>query len=145
MGYKIRESCADDEALITNSWLESYKRTSTFAKNLRASIYFEHHEKIIKSLLKSTSAKVFVAHADDDPFVILGYIVAEQTPTCDIIHFCYVKSAFRGFKISRALFEHLNFDDSKLVFTHWTSAMNGLVYKFPSIAYNPYLFLGAKS
>lgn len=137
---EIRPYMPDDQNYILSTWLRSYHEQSPFAKSMRTRIYFEYHEKVAKRILERSDA-VIVACLPDDPGVILGYLVHERDQKLgNILHFCFVKGAFRGEKISRLLFRQAGIiNTTEAFFTHKIFAMEWVTEKYPGLTYNPYL------
>lgn len=134
----LRPYHAPDVPFIINSWLKAYKHNSGFGKLLTYDVYFQHHERLIKSLL--TRAKVTVATDEEDPDLILGYLVYERPVTqAPVLHFCFVKKEFRLFGIFSQLLRHENLELSKCIATHLTYPGERLREKNVGMVYNPYL------
>ena len=83
--------------------------------------------------------KALVACDPVDPNVIYGYLVMGEVAGEDVVHYVYIKSAFRQMGIAKMLAKsaHLNLD--KFSFTHWTYSTDWLVEKLPGGTYVPYL------
>jgi hypothetical protein len=86
--------------------------------------------------LSRESTKTLVAVLREDPFVILGYLVVELPEEgWQVIHFSYVKKAWRGIGIFKQMIEESELDRSKRIeFTHH---MGKPVPE--NFIYNPYL------
>ena len=128
---------ATDEGFIFDSWLKSYKFMSQFAKNIPSETYYPSHRQIITGIIARPTTEVLIAHPEDDADVILGYMVKERV-SVHVIHYVFIKEGFRRMGIAKRLMEHGEIAPS-FTFTHWTYAMNALVFKIPQIKYNPYL------
>jgi hypothetical protein len=137
--YKIRPMEKGDESFVLGTWLINYKRDSYFAKRIRNNIYFEYHTKVANSILARPSSKTYVACDQTDPNVLYGYIVTEQVLGFDIVHFCFIKGAFRNFGLARDLYKATGFDPKKTTFTHWTKRMDSITKRHPELTYCPYL------
>jgi predicted GNAT family acetyltransferase len=127
-----------DEAFVYSTWLRNYKHSSYFAKRIRPVTFFAGHHNIASHILKKESVKVFVACPKDDIETILGYLVCEPDSDKQIIHFVFVKDAFRGLGVARALVEASQIDINKIHFTHWTYPVDEFIRKYPDIIYDPY-------
>ncbi len=131
----LRPATADDVSFIFATWLNNFKNSSYHAKRIRKDVFYREHHKVIEDLLPNCS--VLVATPSDDSNTILGYIVAE--PADNIVHFTYVKAAFRNLGIAKQLiFASLKLDTC-VKFTHWSFVMDELMEKYPHLEYNPYL------
>ena len=134
----IRPYDKADIPFIMNSWLKSYKHNSGFGKLLTYDTYFQHHERLIKTLLITSS--VTIAHEKDDPTLILGYVAFERRPTYgQVIHFAFVKKEFRLFGIFKQLLAHEKLELERCTATHLTYPGEALREKHVGMSYNPYL------
>ncbi len=136
---KIRPHQVDDLHFIYNSWLNSYRDSSEFAKKLSDKIYFDYHKKIIERILHSrVNTQVIVACNADDEDLIYGYAVFELAPL-KIFHYVYVKRPFGGFKICSMLMDKAPFPLNEEVYaSHMTHKGEKLIKKY-NMVYNPYL------
>lgn len=153
---QIRYAGKDDVAFITNSWLKSY-RESHSVDSIPNRVYYWYHHKILEQLLARSA--VVVLCNEEDPDQILAWACVEKlVDKVLVIHYLYVKHAFRKQGLARRLMGFL-FDKEKpsaMFVTHWTRAAAGIEYHFkrqlkvetfhlPSeqgplpVVYNPYL------
>lgn len=157
----IRPHQAADKDFIFHSWLKAYKRYSHFARRIPHNIFFRFHHAILERLLSRPSVSVLIAHPEGEPDVIIGYLASENEPQfykTKLIHFIYVKSAFRNLGIATALLKEAQINPDESQFTHWTFChcekcepyyersrkeafvnTDWITRKFPDIRYNPYL------
>jgi len=133
----IRPKYQDDENFVYATWLNSYRYTSLFCKNLRNSIFFPFHRKIIGYIFDKKVTRCNIACLADDHKVILGYCVFEvgESP---IIHYVYVKEGFRKMGIATKLIESMGIDLKKTSYTHQTQCLTPLAQKISEMTYNPY-------
>ena len=141
-GLKIRPSEQSDYSFLIAAWLNNYRRESYFAARITDKVFFHHHHDIVERLL--ARSRVLVACVPDDPNEIIGYIVWEP----GILHWTYVKKAFRKLGVGAALLKATDLPDdlagvsithpTKLWFTTKQNG-NGLEAKFPAAIHNPYL------
>lgn len=139
---QIRLFKPEDLAFVYSTWLRNYKHSSYFAKRIKPSVFFEGHHKVLDSLFKKPELKVFIATPKDDPDTILGYIACElatEELNRTVIHFSFVKEAFRRMGVARALCKAAQVDFTKASFTHWTFPVDEIYKKLPDMTYNPYL------
>lgn len=127
-----------DEAFIFSTWLRNYKHSSYFAKRVKPSVFFAGHHKIVSHLLAKPTTTTFIAHPKDDPNTMLGYLVCDTSLERPIVHFTFVKEAFRKMGILRTLMSAAKITAENMSFTHWTIPVDDLIRKFPDIIYNPY-------
>jgi hypothetical protein len=125
-----------DEAFILATWLRSYRHGSMFARRITNDVFFPNHHPIVCALLKR--GDTLVAHLDDDPNVILGYLSTEGR---DALHFAYVKREFRRMRVFSQLLEesHLPSDLDGVDVSHATfDWLDFMAPKFPGSRSNPY-------
>lgn len=133
---QIRSATEADVPFIFNSWLKSY-RGSNAAKNISNPVYFEFHHKLIEGLLKRS--QVHVLCSPEDSSQVFGYLVHEVVDEVIVLHYVYIKYAFRGMKLCSLLLKHANIDASKGGFyTHDTHSSSKLL-KNSKFVFNPYL------
>jgi hypothetical protein len=94
------------------------------------------HDTILKKIIRNST--ITLACDPYDPDTVWGYICSDG----DLLHFVYVKSAFRGFGIGGCLFRSAGLPSGKIEISHRT----GSVFKaFPKsrLIWNPYrMFYG---
>lgn len=128
---------SNDKAYIYSTWLRNYKHSSYFAKRIPHSIFFDGHQKIVDHLLSKPETSALIATPKDDDETILGYLVYEKREK-PIVHFMFVKNAFRAMGVARALFKHADIDPNNMRFTHWTFPVDELIQKWDGMVYDPY-------
>jgi hypothetical protein len=135
--FKVRPAYLEDVPFIFATWLRSYRHSSTFAKKISNEIYYSRHHLVIDLILKREGSKVLVAHPEEDPDIILGYVVTEvQADGAEVVHYTYVKKSFRRMGIAEGLWKEL--DKSKdYAFTHYTTDAEWLTKKY-NLTYDPY-------
>lgn len=136
-GVLYRTATQADLPFIFSSWLDSYANSSPLTVNILKSVFHREHRKVIDRLLREEAIQVVVICLDDDPNVICGFLVFEQDP--EILHYAYIKSAFRRLGIMTGAFKMLGVDAGKTTCTHWTYLLSQLKPKWPKLIFNPYL------
>ncbi len=131
---KIRPSQKTDEGFIFHSWLRTFQ-FSPFADSIRKPLYFENHHKLITRLLEDSDVQVAVNPEDSDQ--IYGYVVGQWFDSELAIHWAYVKSPFRGYKICSALVSGFLATGNKY-FTHLNGFSEKIAPKL-GFVYNPYI------
>ena len=131
----IRDYRTEDQEFIYATLLNHYKHSSLFAKRIRNTIYFKEHQNLIKNLFDRGAIKK-ICCPSNDPVIILGYLIMEGTKTDPVIHFVYVKKAFRDMGIAELLTGDLDLNNTQ--FTHWTEDCEWITNKYPGMKYNPY-------
>lgn len=122
-----------DGPFIFDSWRRSYIGQSPFTQFIPRKEFDREHSKVISKLIERSTPRIAVK--TEDPDVIVGYIVFEP----NILHYVYVKEAFRGFGMCRKLIY-----DSKLIegarATHLTMRGKNIISQSKFI-YSPYFDL----
>lgn len=131
MAIEIRTGIPEDLSLVYACWLRSYKHSSSFAQKIVNSVYYRWHHKIIENIL-ARGAQIRIAHNTGDPETILGFSCLEMFEGKPVVHFVYVKKAFRGEGIAKALVW-----EREGYFTHMTKNLD--LTKHPKLVYCPYL------
>lgn len=139
---EIRWATSRDLPFITSSWLKSF-RDGYFARNIPNNVFYHNHHKVLENLLPRCA--VLVACNSDDPDQVLGWAAAEIMDGALVLHYIYVKQAFRGWKVARRLWEVLKTDAkvNATVVTHLTKVGKRILKAkstddYP-IVYNPYI------
>jgi hypothetical protein len=89
------------------------------------------HDTLLKKIIPHST--ITLACDPDDPDTIWGYVCFDD----DLLHFIYVKSAFRGFGIGGCLLRAAGLPDSNVITSHRTKS---LFVAFPGVRFhwNPY-------
>lgn len=95
----LRQGRPDDLAFVLDSWLQSYRDNNPEARALPRALFYSMHRRVVERLL--ARSLVVVACAKDNPNHILGWAAYETEP--GVLHYLYVKAAYRGHDISRWL------------------------------------------
>ncbi len=126
----FREPSKADYNFIASSWLKSFRK---FEPKVDSDVYYKHHNRLIDSIM--ARSKVIIACNENDNEQVFGYIVYEESPI-SIVHYTYVKEAYRKMGIAKALSRAAHITDV-FVFTHLTHA-SYTVFKDKKSYYNPY-------
>lgn len=134
-----RQFTKDDESLIYSSWLRSYWDLSISHQRMSKTTFYEYHPKLIEKKIRL--ADVLITCAKSEPTVILGYLVGEKLSSIPVIHYMYVKEAFRDEKICTQMLTDYVKDSTRIIVTHITNS-NGFLHMFRKYDYDyvPYLF-----
>jgi hypothetical protein len=92
--------------------------------------FFKMYQQILQHILGKATTSVTVACDDQDPDVILGYLVREDS----VVHWVHVKDGWRSQGIARSLVGGA----PVLVCTHLTAPGRAIANK-KKIAFNPFL------
>lgn len=116
----LRPGVAKDESFISNSWLKSF-RGSPINKDIPARVYYYFQHKVLEKLVNRS--EVIVACNSDNSDEIFGYICAEVLDEVNVIHYIYVKEAYRGYGIANQLVDKVMrmFGERPVCYTHKTS------------------------
>ncbi len=132
---KIRKAGEGDKAFVLATWLRSYYNGSQFGSEITPHVYFKWHHALCEAFWIRPTAYALIACNPDDENQIYGWAAMEQSLHGHLVHYVYVKPAFRQMGIAKALLP-----DSAAVSTHITRMAKRL---FPSnYVYNPYLIGG---
>lgn len=101
--FKLRMSNVGDINFVYSTWLRSYKHDSPLTKYTKRELFFDQHQKILDRLLSKEGMRVSIACDPDDEMIIYGYLVYEP----NVIHYIYVKDAFRRRGIATTLLNQL--------------------------------------
>jgi hypothetical protein len=146
----------NDESFIFASWLNAYRSHSQFARNITDTTFFDRHHKVIERILKD--AKALVCVDSTHPDTILGYLVYQWFGERPLIHFIYVKMAFRKMGLANQMLSKAGIDlNEGGIYTHRTdkrylrkhqdalspshtvSEFDWIDLKYPKLVYDPYL------
>jgi len=129
---EVRLAKPEDLNFIFSCWLRNYRHSSQFARKISNTVYYKYHHKVIERII-GRGAQVRIAHQVGEPDIILGFACMESFENTPVLHFIYVKKAFRGLGIAKKLVWELE----NLQFTHLTENLD--LEKHPLFVYNPYL------
>lgn len=127
----IRDYLPSDKNFIYASFLKGLRYGNEMFELIDAKVYFDIYQRVIENILDQDSTLVKVACLKDEPEVILGYSIA--TPTEGLIHFLFVKSAWRGIGIGTTLMS-----EGIHTATHTTKIGTALIKK-KHLKYNPFM------
>ena len=129
--YSIIDGTEVAKNLIYATWLRSYEASSLAAKHVPRDVFFSEHHKVLDGIFRR-GATVKLAVLPDEPDVVLGWSVTEGAA---LVHYVYVKPAFRKHGIATQLLRHIH---APFIFTHWTHVLRELHPKVKDCVYNPY-------
>lgn len=129
---------------ISDSYLPVKPKTSKY-------LYVKAQRRAAERLILSGRSNILLACDDENKEVIHGYLVHEASLPFEkdsiieglklsdrpVIHFLYVKGAFRKAKIASKLLKEAKLDPAKCVFTCWTSLSDQLWKSYPGAIYVP--------
>ena len=113
--FVLRDKTENDEALIYNSYLLSYKNNTDnrYVPNI---IYYKHQAKILDYLLQN--ANTLVACFPEDPEEIMGWIIYENLTDNFMVHYIYIRGLHEGKGLATDIIKSLNPNNKQLIQTH---------------------------
>jgi len=150
--YYFRAYNADDLSFISSSWGKCYYNTSVYSKLMSPQDFHAYHRPIRSNILSSKDCTIIVISAKNDPLLIVAWMCIEIPPSNQgmILHFIYVKEAFRGMGLAKELLAMLekHFDNKKnknVMYTHLTHRGSKILKSkqesFSNYYYTPHLIL----
>lgn len=124
----LRPGEESDFSLIFSTWLKGLKYANSWFNEIESNSYFKHYQGVIETILNSGETTLTVAALKDSEDVVLGYSV---TRLPNILHWVYVKPAWRGIGLARDLVP-----TTIQIVTHLTNV--GRSIKPASVAFDPF-------
>lgn len=141
MSYTFRSYVETDIPFIQSSWGSSYYKGAFYKRYLSPQDFHKHHRPIRERFFERDGTAVIVCCATDNPDLIIGWIAVEKPKESRglILHYVYVKQAFKGEKISNELIKRA-LPDKPVMVTHMTErALNIMERKKIEYFYAPHL------
>lgn len=129
----FRNALPDDISFIYSTWLKSYRTGSGLGLASGKHAYFLLYNSIIDQILKRDGVIPTIAADPGEPQVIYGYLVAEP----GVVHYIYVKEAFRKFGIASDLYKRCG---KPKIITHRTREITPLLEKYALTCNPAFLF-----
>ena len=140
IGILLRKPEPDERALrfVLDSWCKTVAAeppwdfsTPHHTPPLPHPLMIYEHDVILKKIIRNST--ITLACDPDDPDTVWGYVCTDG----DLLHFIYVKSAFRGFGIGGCLLRAADLPGSNVITSHRTES---LFKAFPGVRFlwNPY-------
>ena len=139
---KLRPATPADTSFILNSWLRSYWEASPFVRGVPKETFFHEHHALATQLLQTSRTLVAYPAAGPEDLIV-GWACGETTREHTLLlHYVYVKEAFRRWGGAQTLVHGLTFDfnSQTVVATHLTPRT-----EHGFIPYSPYVLLNRKS
>lgn len=127
----IRAATLSDKNFIYATWLQGLYHGNDWFKEIPQDLYFENYQKVIDRILNRDSVFLTVACLKEDQDVVLGYAVLDRKQNKNILHWVYVKEAWRKIGLAKDLVP-LKIDEV----THLTKM--GRAVKSAHIQFNPF-------
>ena len=140
IGILLRKPEPDDRAIrfVLDSWCKTVAAeppwdfaTPRHTPPLPHPLLIYEHDTILKKIIHKST--ITLACDPDDPDTVWGYVCSDG----ELLHFIYVKSAFRGFGIGGCLLRSAGIPKGRMMISHRTES---LFVAFPNIRFywNPY-------
>lgn len=122
-----------DYKFIRDSWLDGLFYGNHVFAEIPEYIFKSKYKEIIDYVLNKPATSILVACLKDDPSVNLGYCVSHSLADYSLVHWIYVKPAWRNIGIARDLMP-----PKVQVATHITHVGASLMRKY-KIVFDPFL------
>jgi len=129
-GYSLRPYRESDIPFIQNSWGSSYYKGADYVEYLSPREFNEKHRPIRESILNRPNIAIIVACSPQDEDLILGWVIVEKPLKVKglILHYVYVKEAFKYERIARTLLIKA-LPESPILVTHMTDRARKIIRK----------------
>jgi GNAT superfamily N-acetyltransferase len=134
-----RGATPEDLPFIQSSWGSSYYAGTHAVKILTPDEFHFCHRPLRERFFEQPNTQIIVCTPDDDRWLILGWIATELIPSASIIHYVYVKSAFKGQGIARELIKR-TVKSSPVIYTHLTERAAKIISRKPD-KYNTWKYV----
>lgn len=130
----LREMRSDDVPLITRSWKDNYRFSSPDSSWLTSRqecsrYYFKEMNARVERLLERSAVIVACNPVDSDH--VLGWACASNEGGQRVMHYVWVRDAFRRLGIARTMLGALGFGSPPIVVSHWTKMCESLQENVP--------------
>lgn len=133
---RLRPFVTDDARCVVSDWVRSYA-SNRVGPPLLGPVYKAGQTALVERLLKRCD--VLVATHADTPDLILGWCVAERHSDALLVHFAYVKSAFRRLGVASLLLAGFGWGRGQpLHYTHHVAFTKTHGRRMGAV-FNPYL------
>ncbi len=142
MRHVIRPALPEHLGFVVKPWLQELRRSST-TRYLTDRVFFQEHGHVVNNLL--ATCRVDLACDPDDESHFYGFVAYAQGEHECVVHWLYVKSAFRQLGIGRALYEHAT-HGARAIASHVNDFVMGPLrstWEKYGLTYNPYVLRGA--
>lgn len=120
-----------DRPFIENSWADSYYGACRLKDSLSPDDFHAFHRPLRERFFNRPTATVIVVSPAEDPEHILGWIAVEVLPNCTLVHYVYVKAAYRrDYHLSFQLLERA-VPSHQVLFTHCTPKASKIMAAHP--------------
>lgn len=125
----LRPHRASDLNFIQNSWGASYYKGADYVDFLTPNEFNNQHRPIRENLLKRPTTAIIIACDRADEDLILGWVLVEKPKTEGLLlHYLYVKEAFKGEGVSNELLKKA-LPEKPILVTHMTDRARKIIKK----------------
>lgn len=110
---------AEDLSFLHHSWATSYYQGSAAYKLISPAEFHSYHRPLRERFFSKPNTTVIVCSPSTNPWQIIGWIAVEVIPSALILHYIYVKSAYKREGIAKQLIKRA-LPTKPVVFTHLT-------------------------
>jgi GNAT superfamily N-acetyltransferase len=142
--YTFRPYTTNDIPFIQSSWGNSYYKGASYHTFMEPDSFHSFHRPIREAFFERPETAAIVCVAKDDSDLILGWIAVERPPKPPgiMIHYLYVKEAFKRQGIATELISAVGASDL-VMHTHLTERADRIMFeskpKFKNWVYTPHL------
>lgn len=141
--FVFRPYKADDLNFIHSSWGSSYFKGITYRHLLGSDTFHSYHRPIRQRILDREESAVIVCASKSEDLILAWMAIEEPKKTSlTIVHYLYVKEAFKGEKIATALINELP-KNKDVLYTHQTERAQKIINrnhdKFKQWVFTPHL------
>ena len=125
----IRDVTAQDANFVMATWLKGLRYGNDWFELIPSEVYFKVYHQVIEQILLRPKTLIQIACLKDEPDVILGYSVFEDST----LHFLFVKRPWRGIGIAKMLTPI-----GITTVSHLTKTGRAILTKTPGVTFNPF-------
>lgn len=130
--FLVRPIVPDDVAFVLASWLDGYWPDCLCSLVMPKSQWWPRWHCVVENILADERTRTVVACNPDDQTQLYGFACAMPP---DVLHWCYVKQAFRGNGIATALWPAVGVIPPSMG-PVWSSHWSHAVMRWP-VRYDP--------
>lgn len=135
---RFRDFAEGDKNFVLANWLRSNRNNDAYAA-MRNEHYFYDHQLTIGDVAQNSPIRVCCSV--DDPNVIYGFICFRPREDGLVVHYIFVKQAFKRLKLAAAMLHDAGWRSGMAVFaTAWNFRLPPVIDRF-NIFYRPRLLV----
>ncbi len=128
--YIFRPYLLNDIPFIQSSWGNSYFSGVNGHGILLPEDFHSHHRPIRDKILSKSNIAIIVCCSKDDQGLIIGYSIVEKPHSPGLIlHYIYVKQAFKKEGIAKHLIK-MSLSERPVLYTHATTIVHKIMSKY---------------